>query len=146
MPGFPSSEVGQLLREMTIKETAGIFLLPPDGAELPNDRTLRGLATAARVSTYLGQASISPRAMAVNIDNRLCRGCGNCADICPYIEMRQHEDGTMCAYIDKALCLGCGVCVTSCAVGAITQPLQSDKQIISTLRSLLHPGQMPREV
>ena len=144
--GFASSEAGQLLREMTIKETAGIFLLPPDGAELPNDQALRGLATAARVSTYLGQASISPRAMAVNIDSKLCRGCGNCADICPYIEMRQHEDGTMCAYIDKALCLGCGACVTSCAVGAITQPLQSDKQIISTLRSLLHPGQMPREV
>ena len=137
---------GDLLREITIEETPGMFLLPPDGAELPDDQVLRGLATAARVSTYLGQASISPRPTAVTIDSRLCRGCGDCADVCPYIEMKEHEDGTAHAYIDEALCLGCGACITSCPTGAIAQPHQSDKQIISTLRSMLHPGQMPREV
>ena len=72
--------------------------------------------------------------------------CGDCLDICPYIELRQREDGTEYAHIDKALCLGCGACIASCPTGAITQPWQSDKQIISTLRSLIHPGQMPREV
>jgi ferredoxin len=137
---------GDLLREITIKETAGMFLLLPNGVELAEDLILCGLAAAARVSAYLEQASISPRAMAVKIDSKLCRGCGNCADICPYIEMREHGDGTVYAYLDKALCLGCGVCITSCPTGAITQPLQSDKQIVSTLRSMLRPGQRPGEV
>ena len=139
--GYLASTSADLLREITIKETSGIFLLPPDGAELPEIQTLHGLAMAARVSTYLEQASISPRATAVNIDSKLCRGCGNCADICPYIEMRKRADGTVYAYVDEALCLGCGACITNCPAGAITQPLQSDRQIISMLRSLLRPRQ-----
>jgi len=144
--GFSSSPGGDLLREITIEETPGLFLLPPDGADAPDEQVVRGLATAARVSTYLGQASISLRATAVTIDAKLCRGCGDCAEICAYIEMRQQGDGTAYAWIDEALCLGCGACITSCPTDAIAQPRQSDKQIISTLRSMIHPGQMPREV
>ena len=144
--GFSFSVEAHFLREVTIKETSGIFLLPANGAEPPDEQILRGLAAAARVSTYLEQASISPRTLVVSIDSKMCRGCGNCADVCSYIEMREREDGTVCAYIDKALCLGCGACITSCAVGAITQPAQSDKQIISTLRSMLRSGQVLSEV
>ncbi|MFC1965818.1 FAD-dependent oxidoreductase [Chloroflexota bacterium] len=141
-----SGSSGDLLREVTIKETAGLFLLPPDGANSPDKQVLRGLAAAARISTFLEQASISPRTTAVHIDSKMCRGCGDCADICPYIEMREREDGTLYACIDKILCLGCGACITSCPAGAITQPLQSDKQIISTLRSMLKPGQILSKV
>ena len=32
------------------------------------------------------------------------------------------------------------VCIASCPTGAITQPQQSDEQIISTLRSMLRTG------
>ena len=135
--GYLASIGNDLLGEITINKTDGIFLIPPDGADLPEDEIVHGLAIAARVSAYLEQASISPRAMAIDIDSKLCRGCGDCADICPYIEMRERTDGTAYAYIDKALCLGCGACITSCPAGAITQPLQSDKQIIHTLRSML---------
>ncbi|MFC1933686.1 FAD-dependent oxidoreductase [Chloroflexota bacterium] len=131
-----------LLREITISETAGMFLLSPDSAEAHHDRVLLGLATAARVSAYVEQASVRPRATAVDIDSGRCRGCGNCAEICPYIEMRKREDGTVCAYIDKVLCLGCGACITSCPTGAITQPQQSDKQLISSLRSMLQTSQV----
>ena len=144
--GSPYNVDRNLLRETTIKETAGIFLLQSDDIELPGNQVLRGLATAARVSTYLEQASINSRISAVKIDSRLCRSCGNCADICTYIEMKEHGDGTLRASVDKALCLGCGACITSCAAGAITQPLQSDKQIISTLHSVLHQGQILSEV
>ncbi|TET44794.1 MAG: 4Fe-4S dicluster domain-containing protein [Dehalococcoidia bacterium] len=144
--GYLSGVGDDLLREITIKETGGIFLVPPDGAELPEDQVLHGLAVAARVSTYLDQASLSPRVMAVDIDSKLCRGCGDCADICPYIEMRKNANGTVYAYIDKTLCLGCGACIASCPAGAITQPLQSDKQIVHTLRSMLRRGQVLSEV
>jgi heterodisulfide reductase subunit A-like polyferredoxin len=144
--GYPTSVADDLLREITVKETSGIFLLPSDAAESPEDKTLQGLAVAARVSTYLAQASTSPRAMAVTIDNELCRGCGDCAVICPYIEMREYANGTVHAYVDKGLCLGCGACISSCPTGAITQPCQSDKQIISTLRSMLRRGQVVSRV
>ncbi|MFC2041582.1 FAD-dependent oxidoreductase, partial [Chloroflexota bacterium] len=143
---FLSGSGGDLLQEVTIKAMAGLFLLPPDGANSPDEQVLRGLAAAARVSAFLEQASLSPRATAVDIDGKMCRGCGDCADICPYIEMREREDGTLYACIDKILCLGCGACITSCPAGAITQPLQSDKQIISTLRSMLKPGQILSKV
>jgi len=145
-PGYLASASTDLLQEVTIKETCGIFLAPSNDTESPEEQILRGFAEAARISTYLEQESIIPRAMAVNIDSKLCRGCGNCADICPYIEMREHADGTAYAYVDKALCLGCGACITSCPTGAITQPLQNDRQIISTLYSMLRPDQRLSEV
>jgi len=144
--GYLATVGADLLREMTIGETSGMFLLPPDGAELPQDQVLHGLAAAARVSTYLDQGGVGPRAMAVSIDSRLCRGCGNCAAICPYVEMREHVNGMVYAYVDKALCLGCGACIASCPTGAISQHVQSDKQIVSTLRCMLRPGQRLVEV
>ncbi len=133
---------GDLRREITVGKTDGIYLLPHNGAESPDDKVLLGLATAARVSYYLEQANIGPRAMAVNIDGKMCRGCGDCADVCPYIEMREREDGTLYAYIDRVLCLGCGVCIATCPTGAIDQLQQSDQQIIHTLRSMLQTAQM----
>jgi len=143
---FPNAIADDFLREVTIKEAPGIFLLAPDGAESLQEQAFYGLAAAARVSTYLEQASISPQPTAVNIDSKLCRGCGNCADICPYIEIKKQVDGTVYASVDKALCLGCGACIASCPTGAITQPLQSDKQIISTLRSMIHTSKKLVEV
>ena len=144
--GYLAGGGDDLIREITIGERGGIFLIPPKGTKLPEGQILHGLAVAARVSTYLEQASISPRATAVDIDSKLCRGCGDCADICPYIEMKENENGAVYAYIDKVLCLGCGVCIAHCPAGAITQPLQSDKQIVHTLRSMLRRGQVLSEV
>jgi heterodisulfide reductase subunit A-like polyferredoxin len=135
--GFFGSPDTNLLHGITIKETAGIFLLPHSEAGLPEEQVIRGLAAAARVSTYLEQKNIKPRDLAISIDNRLCRGCSNCADICSFIEMRKTNNGAVSAFIDKALCLGCGTCIATCPTGAITQPLQNDKQIIATLCSLL---------
>lgn len=141
----PNGVAGDFLREVTIRETSGIFLLAQDGAEGSRDHDARGLAAAARLSTFLGQASLSPRATAVDIESRLCRGCGDCAELCPYIEMKEREDGTVFATVDRVLCLGCGACIAACPTGAISQPLQSDKHIVSTLRSMLRPGRRPIE-
>ncbi len=145
-PASSSNINGDLLREVTIGETAGLFTLPHDHAESPDDDILTGLATAARVSAYLEQLSLHHRPTAVAIDSKRCRGCGDCAAICPFIEMRDYQDGTLYAHIDKALCLGCGACIAICPTGAITQPWQSDQQIISTLRSVLHSGHVLSEV
>lgn len=141
-----SAAAGSLRREVTISETAGIFLLPPQGGESPDNQALLGLAAAARVSAYLERARLSPRATAVTIDKQMCRGCGECANICPYIEMREQGNGVLSAYIEAALCLGCGACVAICPTGAISQPLQSDRQIMATLRSMLNPAQVLSEV
>lgn len=125
------------IREFTIKETAGIFIIPWDGKEAPEEQAVKGTAAAARASAYLAKGTLSPRASAVIIDSKLCHGCGDCAAICPYIEMRVDSNGTACAYVDQALCLGCGACIARCPTGAIVQRSQSDKQIISALESLL---------
>jgi heterodisulfide reductase subunit A-like polyferredoxin len=126
-----------VLRQFAIKETDGIFIISPDGGGLPEEQLLKGAAAAARASAYLYQGILIPRAIAVSIDSKLCRGCGDCAVICPFIEMRERSSGVACAYIDQALCLGCGACIAHCPTGAITQPLQSDEQISSTLEALL---------
>lgn len=125
------------IREFTLKETAGIFLISSDSKEKPEELVTKGTAAAARASAYLSRGTLSPLATSVIIDSKLCRGCGDCSAICPYIEMRVESNGIACAYVDQALCLGCGACVSRCPTGAIVQPVQSDKQIISTLESLL---------
>jgi NADPH-dependent glutamate synthase beta subunit-like oxidoreductase/NAD-dependent dihydropyrimidine dehydrogenase PreA subunit len=135
--GNPPDIGESLLREVTIGETAGIFMLPPaDGGSL----IIMGEAAAARISAYLEQINIAPRANAVEIDAGRCRGCGDCADACSYIEMQEYQDGMPVAFIDRALCLGCGACVAICPTGAITQPQQSDRQIISALSCVLPGG------
>ena len=126
-----------VLRQFAIKETDGIFIISPDGGGSPEEQLIKGAAAAARASAYLYQGILIPRAIAVSIDSKLCRGCGDCAVICPFIEMRERSSGVACAYIDQALCLGCGACIAHCPTGAITQPLQSDEQISSTLEALL---------
>ncbi len=136
----------ELLREITIGETAGIFTLPPDYDDSPGAQVRLGLATAARISVYLEQKNISPRASAVNIDVERCRGCSDCAALCPYIEMRDNGGRLVCADVNKNLCLGCGACITVCPTGAITQPHLSDQQIVATLRNMLQTGRLPSEV
>ncbi len=136
----------ELLREITIGETAGIFIPSTGSAESVDDQLILGLATAARITAYLEQACIAPRSSAVDIDSERCRGCGDCTDICSYIEMRQHGNGMTYACIDRMLCLGCGACIAVCPTGAITQPHQGDNQIISTLSSMLQTSQARREV
>ena len=126
-----------VFRQFSIKETGGIFIISPDGGESPEEQVFRGAAAAARASAYLYPGMLTPRDTAVTIDSKLCRGCGDCAAICPYIEMRERSSGIACAYVDQALCLGCGACIAHCPTGAITQPIQSDEQIGSTLEALL---------
>jgi len=137
---LPDSIGNNLRRELTITETAGMFLLSADGNGSPGERVRQGLAAAARVISFLNQQVITPRTMAVNIDHNMCRGCGNCSEICPVIEMKKTEDDVATACIDKTLCFGCGACISSCPTGAITQSQQSDKQIVDTLRAMLRPG------
>jgi NADPH-dependent glutamate synthase beta subunit-like oxidoreductase/NAD-dependent dihydropyrimidine dehydrogenase PreA subunit len=144
--GSPLDISDAILREVTIGETSGIFVLSPGYAESDHDRVLRGLSTAARISAYIEQQNIAPRANAVSIDSERCRGCGDCADICSYLEMRPNRNGIPGAYIDENLCLGCGACIAVCPTGAITQPHQSDRQLIATLSTLLQTSHLHSEV
>ncbi|MBM3156150.1 MAG: 4Fe-4S dicluster domain-containing protein [Chloroflexi bacterium] len=129
------------VRDFTIKDNAGIFIINPAKKETAEGQVSKGIAAAARAAVYLSRGILSPRKTAVIIDSKLCRGCGDCAAICPYIEMKLGNNGTACAYIDPALCLGCGACISRCPTGAIAQPAQSDRQIISALEALLEKSQ-----
>ena len=125
-----------LIREVTIGDTAGIFVIPSGTKDSAREQTLRGTAIAAKAWAYLAQDTLRPRATAVVIDSKLCRGCGDCAVLCPYMEMRNSGCQAAYAYVDPALCLGCGACISRCPTGAINQPLQGDEQIISTLEAM----------
>jgi heterodisulfide reductase subunit A-like polyferredoxin/thioredoxin reductase len=125
------------LRELSIGDTAGIFIISSNEGEIPEKQVIKGQAMAARVSSYLSQSTLRPRITAVCIDRQLCRGCGDCAILCPYIEMKVNDTGIAYAAVDPMLCLGCGACLTSCPTGAITQTVQSDSNIISTLKTML---------
>jgi NADPH-dependent glutamate synthase beta subunit-like oxidoreductase/NAD-dependent dihydropyrimidine dehydrogenase PreA subunit len=129
------------VRDFTIKDNTGIFIITSAKKETSEEHVSKGIATAARASAYLSRDILSPRETAVIIDSKLCRGCGDCAAVCPYIEMKIGNNGTACAYIDPALCLGCGACISRCPTGAIVQHLQSDRQIISMLEALLEKSQ-----
>jgi len=135
--------LGFTLREFAIGNPSGIFIVSSSASELPEKQVVKGSEMAARVSSYLSQGVLKPRVSAVNIDRRLCRGCGDCAAVCPYIEMRTDGSGVAYAVIDPMLCLGCGACLTACPTGAISQLVQSDLNIISTLEALLEkPGKV----
>ncbi len=134
------------LHSLTIGETAVICVIPGSSAGRPDEQVKPGLATAARVSAFLEQPFVSPRETAVAVDDRACRGCGDCAGICPYIRMQPRDDGTPVARIDSALCLGCGACVAVCPAGAISQPRQTDAQLISALRQVLQTTRATSEV
>ena len=125
------------LREVAIRETAGVFVVAPDADEPPEEQSLKGSAAAARAAVYLNRAALRPRASAVTVNSKLCRGCGECAAICSYVEMHERSTGVACAHVDQALCLGCGACVAHCPTGAMSQPAQSDGQIGSDLEALL---------
>lgn len=126
-----------ILRETSIGDVAGIFIMSANWDEPPEKRQVRGRATAAKVLCYLSQGVLRPRVSAVKISHHLCRGCGDCALVCPYIEMKVDDLSTARAHIDPLLCLGCGACIARCPTGAITQPAYDEVNIISTLEVLL---------
>jgi NADPH-dependent glutamate synthase beta subunit-like oxidoreductase/NAD-dependent dihydropyrimidine dehydrogenase PreA subunit len=129
------------LREISIGDPTGIYILPSHTSELPEKQVVEGKATGARVVSYLIRGVLKSRSTAINIDRRLCRGCGDCIVACPYIEMKVGDSGASYAVIDRILCLGCGACIAACPTGAISQPDQNDLSIINALESLLEkPG------
>jgi NADPH-dependent glutamate synthase beta subunit-like oxidoreductase/NAD-dependent dihydropyrimidine dehydrogenase PreA subunit len=126
-----------VLKEFAIGDPTGIYMVPSNTADSPEKQVIAGAAVAARALSYFGKGVLRARVGAVKIDKQLCRGCGDCTEVCPYIEMKVSDQGTAYAAVDPMLCLGCGACITSCPTGAITQPVQSDLSIISTLEALL---------
>jgi NADPH-dependent glutamate synthase beta subunit-like oxidoreductase/NAD-dependent dihydropyrimidine dehydrogenase PreA subunit len=129
------------LRQVAIRETAGVFVIAADADEPAEQQALKGAAAAARASEYLSHVALRPRGAAVIVNSKLCRGCGNCAAICSYVELEERDSGIACARVDRALCLGCGACVAHCPTGALSRPEESDGQIGSALEALL--GRVP---
>ncbi|MFH1381599.1 MAG: FAD-dependent oxidoreductase [Chloroflexota bacterium] len=123
-------------RRYAIGETAGVFLTCSDAKLSPDEQISRGQEVAAQAAAYLRRDVFVPRANAVHIETSLCRGCGDCAVLCPFI-MMHGMDGLTYASVDAALCYGCGACVACCPTGAITQPIQSNREMEFILKTLL---------
>lgn len=135
--GLDDGDGCAVVRSVAMKETAGIFIMTGDAEGLVEEQLVNGVAAAARALAYVGRGVVSPRTSAVTIDSKLCRGCGDCAAICPYIEMKERGNGLFYACVDPGLCLGCGACVGRCPTGAIHQSVESNEQIVATLKGLM---------
>jgi NADPH-dependent glutamate synthase beta subunit-like oxidoreductase/NAD-dependent dihydropyrimidine dehydrogenase PreA subunit len=121
----------------TVRETAGVFIIPSIYIEDTEKLIETGNSVSARVLSYINQNYYKPRSSSVVIKQELCRGCGDCIELCPLIEIRKDRNNKKYAYVDPALCYGCGACVSVCPTGAIVQPLQSETSIMVALESLL---------
>lgn len=144
--GHRYGQTSDLIRGMTIRNTAGIFIVPSDVKDTAEEQIAKGAASAARAWIYISQGALEPRPTAVVINNKLCRGCGECTALCPYLEIKVSDSGTAYAHVDRALCLGCGACITHCPTGAISQPFQRDEEIASMMEGLLSVSRITSEV
>jgi heterodisulfide reductase subunit A-like polyferredoxin len=142
----PDSRDPYPIRELTIGETTGIFLVSSKHEDSVEELIMQGKVAALRALSFLAQGTIRPRASSVIIDKKMCRGCGDCTAICPYIELKTCGNDSVSAFVDRALCLGCGACVAHCPTGAISQHVQSDEQIMSALEALLSGSDIVGEV
>ncbi len=124
------------IRDVTIRETSGVFTTVTDG-DTPDHQAIKGSAAAARTAAYLRQAFVGPRIGSVAVSTRLCRGCGDCTTVCPYLTLADGPNGLPVASVDELLCLGCGACVARCPTGALYQRYQSENDLIVTLEAVL---------
>jgi NADPH-dependent glutamate synthase beta subunit-like oxidoreductase/NAD-dependent dihydropyrimidine dehydrogenase PreA subunit len=111
----------------------GVFLCDPEA-----DKTIAGMAAAARAAAWLGQEHAWPEAMAAFVDADRCRGCGDCEGVCEFgaIQLQGEGEGVV-AWIDPAICQGGGICAPRCPAGAIITSHLNSVQIEAMLEAIL---------
>jgi len=108
---------------------AGAALGPKDIRET----TMESMATASKVSTFLGkgEVSVSPE-VAYLIPDR-CNLCGICIDKCP---TKAIDKGKNEVSIDPISCIGCGVCVPACPKEALDLKNNTEEQLIAQIKGI----------
>jgi len=120
----------------------GIFL--SGGALGPKDvkeTTLESMATASRVSSFLGKGEISTSPEIAYIIPDACNNCEECVKICPISAV---ETSTTSVTINPVSCVGCGICVPKCPKKAIRLNNSTEKQLLAQIHGICEGGKHPK--
>jgi len=109
----------------------GCVLGPKDIRDTVSD----ALAAAVEAASFLSRDYITTNPEKAFVKSDICDGCGECIKICPFNAITI-ADGK--AKIDPFICTGWGACVPTCPRGAIDVKNSTERQIISTLKGVLH--------
>jgi heterodisulfide reductase subunit A len=101
------------------------------------ETTMESMATASKVSTFLGKGkiSVSPE-IAFLIPGR-CNLCGICIDKCPTKALTKGEKEVV---IDPISCVGCGICVPICPEDALDLKHSTEHQLIAQIQGISAEG------
>ena len=137
-PG-PYEEAAKKLMKPFELQTNGVF---PIGMALSPRTVDESLLTARQAVgqslIFLNKKKIpAPNGVFVSeVNESKCVGCGYCVDVCPY-NAREVNPITKKAIVHPFLCDNCGACVVACPSGASFLRDLRDRQVISSIDSLL---------
>ncbi|MFX1466838.1 MAG: FAD-dependent oxidoreductase, partial [Promethearchaeota archaeon] len=108
---------------------AGCALGPKDIRET----TMEGMATASKITTFLGKGEIALPPEVAYVDFEKCDACGVCLEYCPAeaIQMISNK-----AVIDPISCLGCGLCIPKCPQEAIDLKHSTNEQLLAQITGI----------
>lgn len=118
---------------------AGCALSPKDVRET----TLEAMATASRVTTFVGKGEISVSPEVACIIPEKCDNCGICISVCPVNAVAKSAEGVT---INPISCIGCGICVPRCPRDAIELKNSTDAQLMAQIRAVSEGGKSPKIV
>jgi len=106
---------------------AGCALGPKDIRET----TIETMATASKVTTFLGKGELSVSPEIAHILPERCNACEECVKYCPTKAIESTPSGVV---INSISCTGCGICVARCPTEAIDLKHSTDAQLIAQIQ------------
>ena len=111
----------------------GIFISAPS-----LDPLVSGQGAAGEVLAWEGKMRKRLDQPGAWVDPLLCRRCGTCLDVCGLgiPDLVEGRTGIQ-AWINPFLCLDCGTCAAHCPSGAIQPGVETETNIVETLKQVL---------
>ena len=137
-------EVHHKLRGVETKRE-GIYIAGcAQGPKDIRETTMESMATASKVTTFLGKGEISVSPEVAFVIPEKCTLCGVCVGQCPTNAINM---GKKAVTVDSISCIGCGVCVPACPEGAIDLKHNTESQLIAQIQAVSSQGEtFPRIV
>jgi len=101
-----------------------------------DEEVVQAQAAAQRAVNILSRKELQSGRIISEVNARRCSFCGICVTTCPFNARWLDEDEHI-AVVDEALCQACGTCVAACPNSAAKLRGYRDKQMLSTIESVL---------